>query len=646
MRFWFLALALFLTSFQAVGDQKDVGYIGSTAYLFYSDPNAISRYDMDTEQWLSPVTLPLAITGAAMVVHDGYLFVAIGTQIFRYEADGSNETLVWTQGAVIGDMVKLNDFLVVSSNDGVNVISGGDYSLIDSLSSSAARNFTQGMSAVETTMTVYGRSFGASPNYLGVMELDAAGMILSVDDSPDSRDYPSGRQTFAFDDGSRVVDSSGIAFDGQTLSFVGSLAGAFVDLQFIGDTPIVLRPGEVTVYSSSLLPTGVYQTSLTDEKALAIYGSTIFVFGGGGFSYTVEKFSSLDFAPPQPGAVVDPNGLVYTPDAYAYDPDDNYVYLLSKEHSSIFVWSIHSEQYLDSIPLVGVPEYMAADTASNIIYLAYANGQINKLPLFPFSYHPDPPPAGDTPFAALAYPPLGLSMAGSYVFACDAAGSWESHYTFAPEGDLVSAVDWNYPSREFIWNEVNQRMYFFRDGTSPNDLLWEIIDPLTGVIGIKQDSPAHSSTGIQPPIRVRPDGQVAVLGSGRVYGGISLVHLLTLPNTVLDTTWLYDTMATIKSPAGTDATVQLWGATFQGEGEFQVEGAPLRIFGAVDELVVLTSVGGVPQFTRIHESGLTDNDGDGVINHFDNCPYVPNPDQLDSNGSGRGDLCEGLPPGC
>ncbi|HVP11330.1 MAG TPA: choice-of-anchor tandem repeat NxxGxxAF-containing protein [Phycisphaerae bacterium] len=47
----------------------------------------------------------------------------------------------------------------------------------------------------------------------------------------------------------------------------------------------------------------------------------------------------------------------------------------------------------------------------------------------------------------------------------------------------------------------------------------------------------------------------------------------------------------------------------------------------------------------------TDSDGDGVPDCVDNCPNVANPDQLDSNGNGIGDACEGSPagqpaPGC
>jgi hypothetical protein len=35
-----------------------------------------------------------------------------------------------------------------------------------------------------------------------------------------------------------------------------------------------------------------------------------------------------------------------------------------------------------------------------------------------------------------------------------------------------------------------------------------------------------------------------------------------------------------------------------------------------------------------------DIDNDGVPNGADNCPYVPNPDQLDLNSNNIGDACE------
>lgn len=39
------------------------------------------------------------------------------------------------------------------------------------------------------------------------------------------------------------------------------------------------------------------------------------------------------------------------------------------------------------------------------------------------------------------------------------------------------------------------------------------------------------------------------------------------------------------------------------------------------------------------ESRGPDSDGDGVSDHQDNCPAVPNPEQQDVDGDGRGDAC-------
>ena len=57
---------------------------------------------------------------------------------------------------------------------------------------------------------------------------------------------------------------------------------------------------------NALLPSGSVTPSITDVRALAIHGTKIFVFGGGGFSYSVEKFELSDFSALQPNTPVNP----------------------------------------------------------------------------------------------------------------------------------------------------------------------------------------------------------------------------------------------------------------------------------------------------------------------------------------------------
>jgi hypothetical protein len=78
-----------------------------------------------------------------------------------------------------------------------------------------------------------------------------------------------------------------------------------------------------------------------------------------------------------------------------------------------------------------------------------------------------------------------------------------------------------------------------------------------------------------------------------------------------------------------------------------------------EELRVVVSVGGLVTGdtlleTRVHanvnrvvtiESATPDTDGDGIPDAVDNCPTVPNADQLNTDGTGPGDACSGATDG-
>jgi hypothetical protein len=294
--------------------------------------------------------------------------------------------------------------------------------------------------------------------------------------------------------------------------------------------------------------------------------------------------------PDSPGEPVDPTGLAYVPDKFIHG-EDGILYFLSVSHLSVFRWSIADGKYLDSIPLAQGPDYMAYSAVNDRLYLAYESGSITELEL--------DPPFTETPFATSPQRPLGLSCAGEYVFLCDPSGSWESHYTYGPTGLLISAVDWNYPSREFVWSPVNRKMYFFRDGTSPNDLLWEDID-INGVIGTKKDSPYHSSTGITMPIRVAPDGSRVVLGSGRIYDAITLELLHELSNSVVDAAWWNGDLFTLRSVSNVIQLQRWTGPEYTSAGTIQWQNdAPLGIISVDDGILVMMYVNGVPTFQTV-----------------------------------------------
>ena len=82
-------------------------------------------------------------------------------------------------------------------------------------------------------------------------------------------------------------------------------------------------------------------------------------------------------------------------------------------------------------------------------------------------------------FVKLSQSVNGLAAVGDLVLAQDNSGAWKSHYIFDRDGNLTDDEDWNYYSRAYAWNEKYNRVFFFRDHTSPNDLMYEDIDQNT-----------------------------------------------------------------------------------------------------------------------------------------------------------------------
>lgn len=87
-----------------------------------------------------------------------------------------------------------------------------------------------------------------------------------------------------------------------------------------------------------------------------------------------------------------------------------------------------------------------------------------------------------------------------------------------------------------------------------------------------------------------------------------------------------DFRACSNSPWFMDTSKSVWGGDF--DGDTLANGVEDRLKNCVVD----------PGET---DPTLVDTDGDGINDNLDNCPVVPNTDQKDSNGNGRGDACEG-----
>ena len=549
-------------------------------YFVFQSPARIERYDMNAETWLADISL--GDTPTAFAVDADGLYISFGRRTSRFDLGGTGETHLHNTSSDATELFTINEFLYIYFSDtlvSVNKFSG---TLISS------KDYWYSMRGIDVAPTIgkaFARTTGVSPSDIVEVILNSDGTLGNQNDSPYHGDYPSAAKTFVFPGETRVADNSGIIYNSNDLTYSNSLAGSFDNLAFYGDLPIVLRDGTLIAYSNAFLETGRYTP---DELPLEIYvkGEFIFSFFDGVQGTDVTKIPIGLLEPDEPGQPVDPNGLSYVPDSVLLG-ENEVVYLLSRSYLSIFRWSVSQRSYSETIPLSEAPTFMTYSGQPDRLYLAYPSGKITQIAL-------DQTELSETPFANSPQTPCGLATAGEYLFACDPSGAWVSHFTYSPTGTLISQEDWNYRSDEYIWSEANRKMYFFRDDTSPNDLLWEDINE-NGVIGGRKDSPYHSSEGIVHPIRVAPDGSIVVLGSGRIYDAISLEQIDTLSNNIADAVWGDGDLFTLRAFEGA-TQVQKWDADYSIQATLRLDGTPIRVFPVSEGLLVITHLFNKPWF--------------------------------------------------
>lgn len=589
-----------------VGSTQHAG----TAWFLHDTPARLVRYDMTARQWLADIVLPVARgTATAFHVDANGLYVAYGTSVYRYNSAGGAETLLASPAQSVHAIHSDGNLLFLNYSSGL-YIRFLSLNKTTNTQIATAEYYSGGMSgssiAVEANK-IFGRTQGTSPADIVSVSYTDAGAFVTAGESPYHGDYPTGTKAWVFPNEVKVVDNSGTVYSAGNLSYVGGFGGAITDLSFHGtDVPIILRDNLLISFTSTLLTAG--------SKALAYAPFRIFVASTDVLTFTADAGEAsgiraraeplADVSAPTPGQPVNAVGLPYTPDLVFQDVN-GIVCLLHKGNHTIFRWDPATQQYLAPVPLAGIPSYAAYSPSLHRVYLAYPTGQLRKIDL-------NDPALTESAFYTMASTPVGLATAGDYLFTVTTSGSWSTHYTIAPNGSLVDTVDTNYYSAGYYWSETNQKMYFFRDGISPNDILWEEINAngtayageVQGGIRTKKDSPYHGEDSFVHPVRIAPSGSVVITGTGRLYDAQTLVRQSILPNTITDASWLGGELRTIRTITGTTQYQQWTGSTYAAGLVKQYPGTAHRLLthGSSQHIGISIATDGTPAFYLLDSS--------------------------------------------
>lgn len=572
-------------------------------HIFWDSVAQVERFDLDAEQWLSPISLqdPTGRLPTKGHVDGDGIYVAYDKSVYRYDLDGSNpEHLINTQETVQAIHTD-GDILIVNHSSGLftraTSIDKTTFTVTDTIDDYLDTIY--GSSISRTHNRIFGRTSGTSPSDITYLDYSNDGTFGYNGDSPYHGAYPGGSRTWVFPDERAVVDDSGTVYSTESLTRLNSFGVRIDELDFWEESiPIVLSGQTVTAFSNSLLPTGS-KTLSYEPDYFFVNDTNVLAFQfdvNANHGFEVESFSINELNTASPGIEVEPVGLPFTPDKIDLAADGT-VLIFSQAHRSLFRWDPVLEAYTDSVPLIGAPEYMAYSATNNVAYLAYESGLIRQI-----QFDQDSPE--ETPFATLPSRPAGLATAGEYLFAVDPSGAWVSHYTFAPDGTAIDEKDWNHFSREFVWSEPNRKIYHFRDGTSPNDLHSEEIE-LDGSIGAQSETPLHGGP-FQHPIRVAPDGSVVVLGSGAIFNAETLTQLpYSLSNQISDAAWVDGKLVTLRNIDGV-SELQKWAVpTYANVKTHQNERQGYALLAVREDRLLSVNIddSGVPVF-EIYDSDL------------------------------------------
>ena len=170
-------------------------------------------------------------------------------------------------------------------------------------------------------------------------------------------------------------------------------------------------------------------------------GEECFLSAIGGFEALIVEAGILHF--------VDPSEKV----VYRFDPDAD---------AFLAPWQLGT-----AVPQSSVMTSAAYVPAHNRFYFGYDNGAITAV---------QPQTGTEQAFAVVPQGVRGLASGGNFLVAQDDSGAWATHYVLAANGTVRSSAEWNYYSRAYAFNPAENRLYFFRDDSSPNDLHYEEID--------------------------------------------------------------------------------------------------------------------------------------------------------------------------
>lgn len=383
------------------------------------------------------------------------------------------------------------------------------------------------------------------------------------------------------------------------------------DPYLVSDTPFLIAAEQVplgTSFSTTQLTNG----SISLDIAALSVDSDLDGYPDSSDSYPMDK--SCGRLSDGDGSECYMTWLPKQPSLEVIGSSEGNLLFLNRFNGKIIAYNLHTEAFHTAqVNLQGdeVLNKFALAIDSSRLYMGFSSGRIAYLDVANLQIHE---------FSNTTEAVEGLVAVGNFLLAQDSGGFRESHYVFDSHGNQTDWQEYKHFSSQFAWNNALERVYFIYSGTSPNEIVYEQIDQVNGVITETKNIPYHSYQSIQGPTVISPEGTKLFLGSGDIYNAKTLQHETSIGKTADAAFWLTSgDLVVLKQQMEQDIVeMTRFNASYEHVDSLQFQG---RLVTAVEHMEgVLILLNSQNQFKFVQYQPNDDNDADGVANLDDAFP--------------------------
>lgn len=274
--------------------------------------------------------------------------------------------------------------------------------------------------------------------------------------------------------------------------------------------------------------------------------------------------------------VIDPTVFSYV-DA---DIDETgIIYFLDTATDRVRRFDTTIDQFLPSFQTASGLRRFAVAPAGDEVYVGFDGGRMDRI---------DTSTSESSFFSAAPSSVLRMAIVGDYVFVIDSSGAWETHSLYSRlTSTRTFSDDWRHNSSGVAYAPSLARVFTFRDGTSPNDIIRTDVDLVNGTLSGDVDSPYHGDYVFIHPMRLFPDESRIAVASGVFFDTADLTYAGSIGMHYEDLRFLGNRVYVLDD-IGTRSAVIEMDLGFNILASSVYDGAPLNLFATDDSLYLVT----------------------------------------------------------